>query len=156
MAGLLALVFVAGGCFCILMPIYLFFKGRLSETWPSTSGQIVSGEIKESSSPDDGRQFYLHVTYVYWIKGMAYTSSKMSLAGRSYYSRQEAANALRRYPVRSYVTVWFNPYDFTDALIERDRMPGRAVWVLLFVGLMFIGMGVLVYSACGLSGCLGE
>ena len=153
MAGLFALVFVAGGCFCILMPIYLFFKGRLSETWPSTSGRIVSGEIKESSSPDDGKQFYPHVTYVYWINGIAYTSSKVSLAGRSYHSQQEAARALLRYPVRSDVTVWFNPDDFTDALIERDRVRGRAIWVLLFMGLMFIGMGVLVYSACGLSGC---
>src|SRR5437868_11267780 len=156
MAGLFALVFVGGGCFCILIPIYLFFKGRLSETWPSTSGQIVSAEIKESSSPDDGRQFYLRVTYSYRINGTAYTSSKISVADRGYYSWQEAANALRRYPVRSSVTVWFNPYDFTDALIERNRMPGRAILVLLLVGLMFIGMGVLVYSACGLSGCLGK
>jgi hypothetical protein len=156
MAGLFALVFVAGGCFCILMPIYLFFKGRLAETWPSTSGQIESAEIKENSSPDDGRQFYLRVTYSYRINGTAYTSSKISVADRSYYSPQEAANALRRYPVRGYVTVWFNPHDFTDALIERDRKPGRAILVLLFVGLMFIGMGVLVYSACGLSGCRGE
>lgn len=156
MAGLLALVFVAGGCFCILMPIYLFFKGRLAETWLSTSGQIVSAEIKESSSPDGGKQFYPRVTYSYRINEIAYTSSKMSLAGRSYDSQQEAAKALRRYPVRSSVTVWFNPHDFTDALIERDRKPSRAILVLLFVGLMFIGMGVLVYSACGLSGCTGK
>jgi hypothetical protein len=156
MAGLFALVFVAGGCFCILMPVYLFFKGRLAETWPSTSGQIESAEVKESSSPDDGSQFYLRVTYSYRINGTAYTSSKMSLADRGYHSPQEAANALRRYPVRSPVTVWFNPDDFTDALIERNRMPGRAILVLLFMGLMFIGMGVLVYSACGLSGCPAE
>jgi hypothetical protein len=150
-----SLVFTAGGCLCFVALIYLYLKGRRSEKWPSAPGKVVSTEIKHWKD-DDGDRFDPKLTYEYSVNGTTYTSSRIRPVHWICRRQEEAADMLRPYPLDRSVTVWFEPSDPTDALLEPGRLHRAEILVLLVLGLGFIAAGFTIYSICRTGTCGNE
>jgi hypothetical protein len=88
------------------------------------------------------------VAYAYFVNGTYLQGERLRLGPRVLSS--EAADARReitRYPVGSPVTVWYDPQNPADAVLERG---GGAVWIeWLICGLMLaltVLAAVLIYG----------
>ena len=115
-----------------------------SQRWPSAPGTIVSSKLVEGSSSDGGRTVGAEVVYSYTVGGQEFRSDQRDIGGGGSGSLAGENAIIARYPVGSNVTVFYNPANPKDAVLERTS--GIA-------GLMFGLCAMFVVFACGLFGC---
>ncbi len=120
-------------------------QAHASRTWPSTQGIIeeawitISRSSRGPESPFEDKFFYPHLRYRYQVGGQTYQGERIaagSPTGLS--SRAEAEAVLAPYPVGRRVTVYYNPRNPAEAVLE----PGRAesLGMLLLGGLLFLAL----------------
>jgi len=126
--------------------LYTYFRQRReaseSAAWPATQGKIVLSTVKASNFYDRDssgtwqKTFYFpNVQYEYSVMGKTYTGKRIAFgASRGFRSRAPAEKILERYPVGATVTVYYNPNDPADAVLERQLRSGGS---LLFIGIAF-------------------
>ena len=137
-----------GGCFVLIFGIiggvmlFKYFKDRkkaeASQGWSSASGQITESYVRREDSTDsDGYSqtyYYPEVRYEYDLLGATYTGDKIAFGTKTGNSSQmKAQEALARYPVGENVTVYYDPNNREDVVLER-RVGGK---VFLIVGIIF-------------------
>ena len=105
--------------------------------------RIVSVQVIERGYGNDTRWFP-HITYQYSLHGHTVTSNRLSHGPAiSWRSRIEANQFLECYITRSWVLVYYNPNNVTDAALEpASGEPEPPTWV----GMMIIvfGLGILL------------
>jgi hypothetical protein len=121
-------------------------KAEASQGWPGTSGQISRSEVKRSaSSDDDGNTSYSYspvVEYTYQVGGQAFSSRRMVFgAVKGYSSPAKAEKELARHPAGATVTVYYNPENPAEAVLERTAGGFNA----MLIG----GIICLVIGLCG-------
>lgn len=120
------------GLFCVLA--WLGSRSEASETaaWPSTPGVITEMRITETRGNDGGRETTAVVKYSYAVNGKTYQGDRVKV--------EMATNPTdaQRYPKGTQVTVFYNPKQPGDAVLEQG---GGGAW---FTGLL--GIGCLVYA----------
>jgi len=126
-------------------------KAGASQSWPSVLGVISSSDVAESASRDDDghpRHFYYpRIVYSYAVAGKTYTCQKISFGGViGTGSAQPARAVTARYPVAAPVTVFYNPEDPADAVLERTLSKGGKA--MKIAGIILIILSVI--SACPL------
>ncbi|MBN2148671.1 MAG: DUF3592 domain-containing protein [Anaerolineales bacterium] len=159
--GPLAFAVLCGGIFILAswgIGIFLIFsslrsrqKAQDSLSWSSTAGQITNAEVKESVSVDDDDRrryaYYPSVHYAYQVNGQAYTSKRISFGGViGYNSPQKAEAYLAHFPVGSQASVYYNPQNPSEAVLERTA--GGSRWGMI-VGLVCLAIGACI--TCGLA-----
>ena len=116
-------------------------KGQETESWPSTTGVIVSSYLDDDRS-SDGTTYGAKITYQYTLNGVSYTSYTISY-GYAYTSDRSAARALvEEYTVGKTVTVYYNPSVPYEAVLIKGVT--GASWLFFSVGMFFVILGVLV------------
>ena len=144
--GFFVLVFAGIGIFMLVK--YFRDKGRAEESkaWPATAGEITQAYIRESQTRDsDGymtTSYYPEVRYLYDARGVAYTGEQISFGGAIGGSHQKAAEIVAQYPVGKNLTVYYNPNNPAEAVIER-RIGSK---LFLIIGAIFTVIGVC--TAC--------
>jgi hypothetical protein len=115
-------------------------RGQETESWPSTTGVIVSSyfDIQPGS---EHATFGAKITYQYTLNGLNYTSNKISY-GYSYSSRDAANYLLESYPVGKIITIYYSPLNPSEAILIRG-IYGSA-WIIFFGGLFFSLIGVVL------------
>ena len=153
-AVLIALV--AGGCFVtIFLGVGVFMlvkyfqdrkKAEESQSWSGTSGQVTQAYVRESETRDsDGyltTSYYPEVRYTYQVLGAEYGGDKISFGGSVGGSRNKADEIVAQYPVGKNLTVYYDPNNPEDAVIER-KMGSKG---FLIIGIVFTLVGIC--SAC--------
>ena len=126
--------------------LYTYFQQRReaeeSAGWPATQGTIVLSTVKVSTTrhEDDDEiweeiSYFPKVQYEYSVMGKTYTGGRIAFgASKGFSSRAAAEKVLERYPVGETVTVYYNPNNPADAVLEREMRGGGS---LLFIGLAF-------------------
>ena len=127
--------------------IYTYFQQRRkageSIAWPATQGKIVVSTVKESVTRHDTDNgmwverttYYPEVRYEYSVLGKTYTGRRIAFgASKGFSTSAGAEKALERYPVRATVTVYYNPDNPADAVLEREMRGGAS---LLLIGIAF-------------------
>jgi hypothetical protein len=127
-------------------------KAQVSQSWPSTPGQITDSHVSRSQSTDsDGdttTSYTARVAYTYLVGGETYSGHNIAFGFSPSYSSEAKAQAdAARYPVGSQVPVYYNPDKPADAVLQRQAS-GSKVGVIL--GVVFIVVGVCV--ACPVMG----
>ncbi len=123
-----------------------YFRGRrkASETygWPATQGTILTSGVKTSEYWDSDTNLTTYtyspaVTYTYTVMGQRYEGRHIWAQGApGSNSRRKAERIAARYPEGSQVTVYYNPENPADAVLEQGNASGT--WVLLVVGITFV------------------
>lgn len=152
--GVIILIFGLGGIYLIYLGFKNQQKARASQGWLLTTGRIVESSVSQHWSHDSeggSRLSYsAHIRYEYGVSGQTFISSQVAFgpAPSSYRSARAQAEA-NRYPVGAAVTVYYNPDNPQEAVLEQRASGTATVWI---VGIAFLG--VTACLACPLVGML--
>lgn len=135
-----AAIFLAVGIGLSIWGWSVLQSARVSESWPTTSGEILSSNVREDTD-EDGTSYFGDVTYSYAVDDFRYTSDNVSF-GQYGGSRDHAEEIVARYPVGSGVTVYYDPEDVKTAVLE----PGItwSSYLLIGMGLLFTCIPVII------------
>jgi hypothetical protein len=121
-----------------------------AKSWRTTQGVIEAQHI-ESSKGESRYYDTPFVTYLYAVEGQAYKGGSTYLHDdgwsgfATFRSRPMALEALKDYPVGKRVTVFFDPDNPNDAVLDRDTRKGVVLARLyLFVGFP-LGAGLFIW-----------
>jgi hypothetical protein len=108
--------------FAFFIVIALCFTGiillerhtRLSRDWPSTAGEIISSEVKMSTSRAPAFRYGPNIVYQFNINGHTYTSNVIAFHFRDFWkalfdSRKYSETLVKRYPKGKIVQVYYRP-----------------------------------------------
>lgn len=119
-------------------------EARQVEDWRMVSGVIESSDVLPVPG-SEGAQWRPRVTYSYAVGGRMVVSSRLSLGKTRFDDTRERAFAyLERYPLGRTVTVYYDPDEITQSVLE-TATPASAYFNLLSgCALALIGPGLLV------------
>ncbi|MDZ4159231.1 MAG: DUF3592 domain-containing protein [Anaerolineaceae bacterium] len=148
--ALILIPLLLGGIFGLMGVIFAIVgwrarkKAKISQTWPTTQGTVLSATMVESKSYDHERSiprtiFKPVVEYSYQVSGVEFNGNRIAFGATSY-NYTKAKEILSRYPAGGAVTVHYNPEDASDAALETKSFGGTA---FLVVGLVFLAIGVV-------------
>ena len=120
MENILTIVLVLGGLFGLGACLRALARNRSSFKWPTTKGKIISSMVKSVGHGEDVRQ-RTEIIYEYTLGGKTLQSGRVSYADD--YSDAQLTDAkltetVRRYPVGEEVTVYFDPNDPKESVLE--------------------------------------
>jgi hypothetical protein len=142
---LMSLVFIAIGLGVLYYARSVAAKAQQSLSWPSTEGVIshsaVLLQMQQTSNSTDTVTYKADVAYRYKIQGRNYSSDRLTLADFSSTARR-AQGIVDRYADGAPVTVYYNPADPSDAVLERGGTSG--IGVLYIFGGVFAAAGLLL------------
>jgi hypothetical protein len=140
------------GNIILLIFIYLpYRKVSQSRSWLQTTGRVETSDIVMHSDSEGGSSPYPNVVYTYTVMGQALRGDHIQPGGDV--GGMVAYKTIKKYPVGAQVTVYYDPQNPSDSLLERN-VPGyvRWLWVaLVFVNATICCCGILpIISAAGL------
>jgi hypothetical protein len=135
------LVFVGVGIGLSIWGWSVLQNARVSESWPTTSGEVLSANVRIDDD-DDGTSYFGDVTYSYAVDDFRYTSDSVSFGQYGSSNRDHAEGIVARYPVGSQVTVYYDPEDVETAVLE----PGVtwSSYLLIGMGLIFTCIPIII------------
>jgi hypothetical protein len=158
MNGIPVIGIICGGFFLLLfgaIGILLIFKSvndkkkvGASANWPSTTGSITRSSVAESvstSNDDNITHYYPQVTYTYQVAGTTFEGKHIMFGAVESGSHTKAQATIALYPVGKSVSVYYNPADPKEAVLERQSKSSN---IMLILGIVF-----LVMALCTL--CIG-
>ena len=116
-------------------------KGSDSENWPSTTGYIISSNIVRHPSKH-GYTYGANITYQYSINDHTYSSNRISYGDYSSSDGEHANQLVTQYYVGRNVTVFYNPKNPSEAILE----PGATFFSYMFLlaGILPIVIGIII------------
>jgi hypothetical protein len=114
------ILIVLGTGFCI-WGWRIIVNARASGTWPHVVGTIMHASVRTTDSQSNGkttRMYSADIRYRYQVSGKTYVSGQVSLSDHSSSSSSGMKKLIWRYPAGKSVSVYYNPTDPKDALLE--------------------------------------
>jgi hypothetical protein len=131
---------------------YKLVEVRRARSWPSTPGRVVASGTEALPVPSGGPRStdtelrnFARVEYVYTVGGREYRCDRVSIGENT--GNFEVPETSARYPVGKAVTVYYDPANPEQAVLERELPSGVGRGLAIFVGLIaaLVGGGVLGY-----------
>ena len=148
----------AGTCFVLIFGIIgvvilvKYFRDKKktdeSQSWSSASGKITESYMRREASMESGSTiYYPEVQYDYEFLGTKYTGDRISFGGSSGNSnRKKSEETLAKYPIGQNVTIYYNPNNPEDAVLERKMGTGGTVFLIIGILFTFIALCTLCIS----------
>ncbi len=135
----IAVVLVAGLGFAGWYGPARLTEAHATADWPAVVGAVVSAEV---SAPDQEQMMWrVTVGYRYEVDGVVYRSTRWDVNGPlEVRTREQAESLLGRYPVGGAVSVYWNPEQPGQAVLEPGGS-GRG-WAGVGFGLLLLVIGV--------------
>jgi Protein of unknown function (DUF3592) len=152
-ASLFSLVFIAIGGAMVSYAIRMTGRARQSLSWPSTEGEIAHSAVlyqtETTATTSNAGTYKADISYRYQVKGVNYSSSRISLLDFSSSAAGRAESIVRNYPDKSTVRVYYNPSDFSESVLEPGSTGG--INLLYVLGGIFatFGLFILILSLTG-------
>jgi len=150
--GLFMLVFSVGGIYAIYQSIKTRQQVKQIQNWPSTMGRVIDSRVVHGGYDTDKmrRNYVQHVEYEYTVGGVTYRNDQIAPGPRQAHPRRyQARNAANRYPIGATVTVFYNPANPQEAVLEQGT---AATTVILIIGIALLGAAACL--GCPLIGSL--
>jgi hypothetical protein len=147
----LGVLFVGGGVIMISLGRRNQKKADASQNWPSVNGTVqdVKAVKNYHSSADDELDvdtFSPKVRYSYTVGATEYSSERIAFGyGKTFNSESAALASIQKYSQGSLVTVYYNPENPDEAVLERKNE--RQIWGVVG-GILLIVLGLC--SACSM------
>ena len=112
-------------------------QARETKKWISVSATVEASKVK--SSIEDGNDVYKpYIAYRYELDGEEYIGDRYSIMEASSSGKSAKEKIVREYPVGHVFSVFVNPTNPSESVINRDS---RASFVFCVFPFMFIGIG---------------
>jgi hypothetical protein len=138
--------FVIVGGMLLAVGLHQQMKTAASRSWPSTTGTVVSAEVRSTpvsrSAPADAVAYMPVFRYEFDVNGMRFTGDRQSFGRMSYATPQEAELHLDGFPQGKQVDVFYNPAKPEDCVIEREN--SVITWLLIGVGAGMVFTGIML------------
>lgn len=120
-------------------------QAQASLNWQSVAGVIVSSDLEVRSDEQGSTLYGANIRYTYSLNGQEYTGNRVFFGEVNTSDRQPIFDLLLKYPKDTAVTVYYDPNDRTQAVLE----PGihGATWFLPALGGGFSGLGLIFILA---------
>ena len=129
---------IAGSIFC-LWSLYSLKKGRESEEWSTTTGVITKSKIYEPYRKGEGSVPIVH--YEYSHNGTTYRSDRIFWSNAHTSGAQKAAQeVVDKYKEGSKVTVYYNPDNAKQSVLETGAAQGAVLWLVVSGVLIVAGI----------------
>ncbi|NWF64448.1 MAG: DUF3592 domain-containing protein [Chloroflexi bacterium] len=116
-----------------------------AQNWAATAGRVMLSTLEARRGSNGQKVYYPVVQYQYRVHAMDYESRKI-MPGMEW-GGSGASAVVAKYPAGSTVTVYYNPENPAEALLERD-IPKHTVWLwvaLVVSNLFMCGLAVLLF-----------
>jgi hypothetical protein len=108
-----------------------------------TTGTILSSQVT-SSSDSDGTTYGFGVRYRYIVSGQTFESDRYAFgAGKSSDGHKRASELVRRHPVGSTFTVYYDPAKPQEAVVDLKVDPTMLFMLLFMQPFVLVGVGML-------------
>jgi hypothetical protein len=122
-------------------------RARQAAQWPSTRGTVESAEVYAVEG-SQGAHWRPQLTYSYAVHGQLVTATRVSLGKARFFQDSQRAQAYAaRYPARSEVTVFYNPAEVTESVLEIDTP--RSVHANVAFGVALACLGPMLLALFG-------
>ena len=146
---------IIAGTAVILNVIFLWIiianqrKINAVKTWPTTTGTVLASYLeRRRSSNNSGTVNYPVVEYSYQVGGQIHRSSR--IAPGSDVGGTGAEKMIQPYPVGAQLTVYYNPQNPAEAVLEKKTPMQWIMWVVLAaLNVMLCGMAGIFAFALG-------
>ncbi len=150
-----AAVFIGMLAFAV---IYKLVEVSAARRWPATTGKILSSGIaarrKPSSPHGNDVANYPEVIYEYRVGGRRYRGERLSIGETA--GNFGVEETLARYPAGATVTVYYNPANPAEAVLERDLPPQFARGITYAFMIFLGGAAILLFSVTNVPKLLAE
>ena len=134
-------VFVGFACHSILKHL------EAQKRFVAVEGEVIASKVKTDTG-DDSTTYKPLVKYRYVVAGREYTSMRYSYDSFSSSDSSWAYRVVKEHPPGAKVTVYCDPEEPSDAVLQRD-VPSMSYFLLLFVQpFVMVGLGLI---ACTIS-----
>jgi uncharacterized protein DUF3592 len=112
--------------------------------WPTTEGIIISSHVTEECCNSYTEGWYPQISYRYSVNQQEYTSNRIELVYVAIQWGGSIQSIVEKYPVGQKVSVYFNPNNPAEAVLE----PGLGtavllVWMVFAAGSFPVFLGIL-------------
>jgi len=130
----------------ILLGIIFFTRRKVEQAsnWPSTMGMVLMSTLEARHDSEGGYTYYPVVQYEYRVMGQPYQGNRI-MPGPSV-GGSGANKVVARYPAGTQVTVYYDPNNPSDAVLERG-MPVYIKWlwvIMIVVDVFMCGLGTFL------------
>ncbi len=142
------------GCFGIIWMLFVLgFDGFIGygfwRTYDArarflTTPGVVTGSEIERSSGSDGTTYEAKIEYEFELGGTSYTGDRHSFFSFGTSSSEHASEVVRRYPVGKRVTVYYDPGEPEQSVLEVDTRSFPWFAIIFLTPFHCIGIGFLV------------
>lgn len=142
---LLPLLFVVAGGVMSFLGVRQLMRAQASTSWPTVTGVVTIAELGKQvgNERDTSTTYSTDISYDYVAKDRSYVNSAINFADVNSSDPSAARRILKRYPVGKQVTVYYNPADPQNAVLEPGAT-GRS-WFLPLFGGGFVVAGIAVF-----------
>jgi hypothetical protein len=130
------------GLFALVIMLFARMLGkqaRAMKAWPKTAGRITRSEVattlRETTSANSGRvddvtMYVPRIVYTFAVDGISFDGNKIGWSG-SASTPAYAEKAIKRFPLQTPVTVFYNPQDPTQSTLTlAGGMFAVVLWLL--------------------------
>lgn len=139
LAKLFTLLFILAGVGLLVLGVFRYQEGKASNGWTEVPAKVQSAEMGKTRKKNGGYRYHAHITYMYEVQGVPYTSRQVGLAGQASGSQSMAQKLLKQYAPGTTVKAYHDPARPENAVLIRGI--GSSIWVLFVVGIVFVVMG---------------
>jgi len=115
----------------------IFLEARTSASWPSVTGTLTRAKVGERGF----RRYFANVAYTYRVGSQEFTGSKIRASDGECNIRDGAVQAIRGLTVGQTVTVFYNPSNPRQAMLQVGA--GFQEYAMLFIPVLMFSIGVL-------------
>jgi len=133
------------GVVVIITNIYFLKRSDESKDWIQTTGVIFSSEVERTLNPSKNifeDYFKASIKYKYVVDGVEFIGDRVYFGSNVYSSDQSIAkNIVNNYPIRKIITVYYNPINHKDAVIDRAH---KSIWAATILSILLITAGIFL------------
>jgi hypothetical protein len=131
----------------LVFSIYPFMQYHKTSDWPTVSGTITHSQLRDGGAIflGIGTIYHADITFVYQVDGKSLTGNRVQygIGGKNFIFKRFAEVMVERYPVGKVTSIFYNPDNPEDEIIESAPVLGFSfIWILFTV--MFFGLAVLL------------
>jgi len=131
------LIFIVGNFFLYREIVRTQNRENATLIWPTVPGEITISKVNRRHDSEHGYVEYPHVSYTYEVNGKKHHSSNIMAGGEL--GGVKVESTLARYPLGANVTVYYDPQNPKDAVLEPgNKTISKGLWLMLALMNIFI------------------